>query len=149
MQQDLAAAGGEAPGGHHRLAPLARPDALGNAVDEEIDDLVFTEVEFLVVAPELLAEFGDGGAREQQPAVVGAEGILDVAHRQAAGQHLHRKLFQRLGPPLRVIPDLGPEGFVAPGDLGRGELDRALRRLEPTGPMPVPVELPNQEDQNG
>jgi hypothetical protein len=37
------------------------PDAFGNAVDEEVDDLVLAEVargEVLIVGPELLAEFG-------------------------------------------------------------------------------------------
>jgi hypothetical protein len=32
--------GREAPGGQHRLAPLSRPDPLGDAVDVEIDDVV-------------------------------------------------------------------------------------------------------------
>ena len=68
----------EAPGGHDRFAPLAGADALGDPVDEEVDDLVLAQVargELLVVPPELLAEFGDRGPGEQQPAVVGAEGV--------------------------------------------------------------------------
>ena len=64
MQQDALARRGEAPGRHGRLAPLAGADALGDAVDEEVDDLVLAEVagrEVLIVAPELLAELGHGG----------------------------------------------------------------------------------------
>ena len=64
VQQHPLPGRGEAPGGHHRRAPLPRANALGDAVDEE-DDLVLAEVargEVLVVPPELPAQFGHGGS---------------------------------------------------------------------------------------
>lgn len=53
-QENLLAVRGDAPSGEHRLALLPRPDALGNAVDEEVDDLVLAEItpaELLIVGP--------------------------------------------------------------------------------------------------
>ena len=59
VQQHPAARHRVAPGRHHRLTALAGTDALGDAVDEQVDDLVLAQVaggEVLVVGPELLAE---------------------------------------------------------------------------------------------
>jgi hypothetical protein len=55
------------------------------------------------VLPELLADLGNRGPREQQPAGLVLEGIFDVAHRQTARQHLHRQALERLGVPLEMI----------------------------------------------
>jgi len=132
VQQHAPARRREAPGRHDGLAPLTGADALGDAVDEQVDDLVLAQVprgEVLVVPPQLLAELGHRRARQQPPPVVGAKGVLDVAHRQAPRQHLDGQLLQRLGPALGVLADLGAERLVPPGDLRRGELDRPLRRL--------------------
>jgi hypothetical protein len=82
VEEDLAAVEGEAPGGQHRLAPLARPDPLGDPIDEQVRDLVLGEIaalEGLIILPELLADLGDRGLREQQPAGLVFEGVLDVA----------------------------------------------------------------------
>jgi hypothetical protein len=60
MQEHPGAGGGVAPGRQHRLAPLAGTDALGDAVDEQIGDVVLAQVaggELLVVGPEPLAQF--------------------------------------------------------------------------------------------
>ena len=38
--KDLASPGGEAPGRRHRFTPLARPDPLGDAVDEQVGDVL-------------------------------------------------------------------------------------------------------------
>src|SRR6516165_8567054 len=54
VEQDLLALGREAPGRQHRLALAPRPDALGDAVDEEVDDVILAQVpgrELLVVRP--------------------------------------------------------------------------------------------------
>ena len=54
MQQHPAAARREAPGRQHRLTLLTGADALGNAVDEKIGDVVLAQVpgrELLVVRP--------------------------------------------------------------------------------------------------
>jgi hypothetical protein len=142
MQQHARTGRREAPGGHHRLAPLARADTLGDAVHEQVDDLVLAEVargEILIVTPELLAQFRHRRARQQQPAVIGAEGVLDIAHRQTARQHLHGQLLQRFGPALRMVADRGAERLVAAGNLRHGELDRTLRRLEPAGAAAVAI----------
>jgi hypothetical protein len=58
---NLSAGRGKAPGGEDRLALLARPDALGDAVDEQIGDVVFREIaagELLVVRPQPFADLG-------------------------------------------------------------------------------------------
>ena len=52
MQQHLGAARGEAPRRQHRFSLLPKADALGYAVDEQIDDVVLREFaagELLVV----------------------------------------------------------------------------------------------------
>ncbi len=101
---------------------------------KRIADLVLAQVaagEVLVVGPELLAEFRDGGARQEQPPALVPEGVLDVAHRQAAGQELDRQPFQCLGPALQVAADLRAERRLAPRDLRRSEVDQPLRRLQP------------------
>ncbi len=38
-----------------------------------------------------------------------------------------------------MLADPRAEGLIAPGDLRRAELDRALRGLEPAGAMPVAI----------
>ena len=83
-EQELLALGGETPGRQHRLAPLPRPDAPGDAVDEQIDDLVLAQVparELLVVRPQPLADLRGRRPGEQQAAGLVLEGVLDVAHR--------------------------------------------------------------------
>ena len=68
----------------------------------------------------------DGRARQQQPAALVAERVLDVPNRQAAGKQLDRQPFQRLGPAFQVLADLRAERRLAPRDLRRGEVDQPL-----------------------
>jgi hypothetical protein len=120
VEQHLAAVEGEAPSGQHRLASLARTDPLGDAVDEQIRDVVLGEIaalEGLVVLPELLADLRDGGPREQQPAGLVLEGVLDVADRQPACQHLDRQALERFGVALQVITQRRAERLLETGDL--------------------------------
>ena len=102
VQQDLGAGHSEAPGSQHRLALLPRPDALGNAVHEQVGDLVFAQVsdrELLIVGPQPLADLRLRSARQQQPPTLVPERLLDVAHAQAARQKLYRQVLKRLGDP--------------------------------------------------
>jgi len=118
---------GEAPRRHHRLAALAGADALGGAVDEEMDDLGPAQVprgELPALPPELPAELGDPRARPRRQPVVGAEGVLDVPHRRPSRQHVHRHPLRRLGPPVRALADLRADGLVPTGDLRRRDLGR-------------------------
>ena len=39
--------------------------------------------------------------------------VLDVAHAQAASQHLHREILQSFAPPLQMRPDLRTERLLA------------------------------------
>ena len=64
MEQHLAPIKGEAPSRQYRLALLSGSEPFGNAVDEQIGDLVLAEIpalEGLVVFPELLAHLGHRG----------------------------------------------------------------------------------------
>jgi hypothetical protein len=54
MQKHFGARCRKTPGGQHRLALLPGADAFGDAVDEQIGDLIVTKIardEFLVVCP--------------------------------------------------------------------------------------------------
>ena len=83
VRQDLGSATGEAPGGELRLTLLARADTLGDAVDEQIRDVVLAQVsrgEVLVVGPQPLTDLRHRCLRQQQSTGLVFEGILDVAH---------------------------------------------------------------------
>ena len=87
MQQHLVAFGREAPGRQNRLAPLPRPDPLGNPVHEEVGDVVLRQVaarELLVIGPQPLAQLRDRRPGEQKSARLVLEGSDDVAHREPA-----------------------------------------------------------------
>jgi hypothetical protein len=134
VQEHPGAGRGEAPGRHHRLAPLAGTDALGDAVDEQIGDVVLAQVaggELLVVGPEPLPELRDRCARQEQPPGLVAKGVLDVAHRQAAGQQFHRQILERLSAAFEMLADLGAPGFVTAGDLRRRVVHQTLRGPQP------------------
>jgi hypothetical protein len=54
MQKHFGARCRKTPGGQHRLALLPGADAFGDAVDEQIGDLIFAKIargELLVVCP--------------------------------------------------------------------------------------------------
>ncbi len=134
VQQHLAPLGGEAPGGQDRLPALPGTQPLGDAVDEEIGDVVLAEIpldEVLVVRPQPLAQLRDRRARQQQAAPLVPEGLLDVAHRKPARQKLHRQVLQLLAMAFEVIGDHRAPGLVTPGNLRNRVLDHALSRLEP------------------
>ncbi len=123
---------------------MARSDAFGDAVDEQIGDVIFAEVpgrELLIVRPQPLADLRHRRARQQQPAALVLEGVLDVAHAETARQKLDRQVLERLGAPLQMVADLGAERLVAPRDLRRRIVDQTFRRLQPTGSGTVPVSL--------
>ena len=120
VEEHLAAVAGKAPGGQHRLAFLARPDPLGDPVDEQIRDVILGEIaalEGLVILPELLADLGYRGLREQQPPGFVLEGVLDITNRQAACQHLDRQALERFGVALQVITKGRAERLLEAGDL--------------------------------
>jgi hypothetical protein len=101
VEQHLAAIEGEPPRRQHRLTLLTGPDPLGDTVDEQVRDAVFGEIAALegpIVLPELLADLGDRGLREQEPAGLVVEGVLDVADRQAAREHLDRQALEWSAP---------------------------------------------------
>jgi hypothetical protein len=144
VEQHLTTVEGEAPGGQHRLAPLPGADPLGDAVDEQIGDVVLGEIarlEGLVVLPELLADLGDRRLRQQQPPGLVLEGVLDVAHRQAPRQHLDRQALERLGVPLEMVAQRRAERLLKAGDLRGRILEPALRALQAMGPMAVAMAL--------
>jgi hypothetical protein len=89
--------------------------------------------ELLVIRPQPLADLRDRRARQQQPARLILESVLDIAHGKAAGQQLDRQILERLRAALEVLADLRSERLVAAGDLRRRVLDHALRRLQPPG----------------
>jgi hypothetical protein len=144
MEEHLAAVDGEAPGGQHRLAPLPGPDALGDAVDEQIGDLIFGEItrlEGLVVVPKLPADLGHRRLREQQPAGLVLERVFDVADRQAARQHLHRQVLERFAVALEMVAQRRAERLLESGDLRGRILEAALGGLQALGPVAVAVAL--------
>jgi hypothetical protein len=118
VQEHLAAVARDAPGGEHRLARLAGPQPLGDAVDEQIDDVVLGQVaagERLVLGPQPLAQLADRGPAEQRPAVAGGEHGRNVAGAEPAREQLDRQVLERLGPPLQARAQhraerLGPVG---------------------------------------
>lgn len=73
---------------------LPGADALGDPIDEQIGDVILGEIaslERLVVLPELLADLRNRRPRQQQPAGLVLERVLDVTHRQTSCQPLHRE----------------------------------------------------------
>jgi len=144
MQELLATLAREGPSRQYRLAFLPGLQPLGDAVDEQIGDLVFRQVtagESLIVGPQPLAEFRDRRARQQQTTTLILEGVLDVAHRQPARQHLERQILQRLGMTLQVLANGRAERLLAAGHLRRGVLHEAFGRLQPPGPVAIAVAL--------
>ena len=123
---------GDAPGG----------DPLRDTVDEQVGGVVAAEVaagERLVILPQPLADLGDRGGEEKRRAVVSTERVLDVAHAEAAGQHLHHKLLPSLAPALQLGPELRAERLVAARDLRRRVFHRPFGRLEPSDTVAVSV----------
>src|SRR3954447_955061 len=81
VQEDLAALRANAPGGHHRLTRLTSSKPLGNAIDEQIDDPMLTEVarrERLVLSPQPFGNLAHRRAAQQTTACIVRERILDV-----------------------------------------------------------------------
>src|SRR5512147_87043 len=140
MEKDLAAVERETPGGHHRLAPLPRADPLSDPVDEQISDAVFAEIarlEGLVVLPQLLAHLRHRRLRKQKPARLVLESVLDVAHRQAPSQHLHRQRLKRLGMASEMVAQRRAERLLEAGHLRRRIFQRPFGRLQALRPVAV------------
>jgi len=128
-----------------RTASRARPvtEPLGDAVDEQVEELMLREVpgrERLVLLPESLGHFAHGRPREERPAVLIGERRLDVAGREPAGVHLDGQPFQLLGAPGESFTDPGPVWLPQVRHLRRRVLDRSLGALQP--PPPIAVSIP-------
>ena len=142
MQQHLGAAGGMPPGCQHRLASLPRTQPFGNAIDEQVGDVVFGEIparKLLVVRPQARADLRDRGARQQQSPALVAERVLDVAHRKATGEELDGQVLQGLRLPLQVFADRRVVRLRLAGDLGRRIVHRSLGGLQPARPIAIAI----------
>ena len=142
MQQNLAAVGGNPPRRQHRLARLAEMQPLGDAVDEEIDDVELGEVagrEGFVLGPETLGDLAYRRPAQQRAAALVGEQRLDVAGRKAARIHLDRQRLQLLAAPSHRLAQPRAERLGPVGDLRRAVLDRPLGALQPPGPVAVAV----------
>ena len=142
VQQDLAPFLADAPGRENRLACLACPKPLGDAVHEEIDDPILAEVtrrERLVLGPQPLGDLAHGRPAQQPTSGFVRERVFDVARRQSACVELDRQVLERAGPTRQVLSDPRDERFSRVANLRRRELDHALGCLHPTRPIPVPV----------
>src|SRR5215217_6041586 len=142
VQQDLAPFLADAPGRENRLACLACPKPLGDAVHEEIDDPILAEVtrrERLVLGPQPLGDLAHGRPAQQPTSGFVRERVFDVARRQSSCIELNRQVLERAGPTRQVLSDPRDERFSRVANLRRCELDHAFRCLHPTRPIPVPV----------
>jgi hypothetical protein len=142
VQQHLAAVAGDAPGRQHRLARLAEMQPLGDAVNEEIDDVEFGEVarrEGFVLGPQPLRDLAHRRPAQQRAALLVGEHRLDVARREAAGIHLDRERLQLLAASTHHLANARAKRFGAVGDLRRAVLDRPLGALQTPGPVAVAV----------
>lgn len=79
-------------GAEHELHDglLPRPNPLGNAINEQVGDVVFRQIaasELLTVRPQPLADQQDCGAPQPPPALV-PESFTDAAHARAVRQKL-------------------------------------------------------------
>ena len=116
-----------------------RTDTLGDAVDEEVDDLVLAQVaagEVLVVGPELLAEFQDGGCattaagRSRRGRRPRCRGPKPAASGSTASPS------QRLGPTLQVARISERNGSSRPTTWG------AAKSIRPSAVFRQPVRTP-------
>jgi len=99
----------DSPGGQNRFAPRARPQPLGDAVDEQIGDGVLGEAAFaevLVLGPQLLGDPAHRRARQKPPAGLVGERVLDVARRQAARVKFDRQSLEFPRAPRKRSPHL-------------------------------------------
>ena len=121
-QQDLASVLADAPGGQNRLAPLARPKPLGDAVDEQVDDGVLGKIalaEVLVLGPQRLGDLAHRRPRQKPSAGLVGERVLDVARRQAPRVELDRQPLEFPWPPRKRRPHTRDERFGRVADLRR------------------------------
>jgi hypothetical protein len=128
VQENLGAGAREPPGRQDRLAPLPGPDPLGDPVDEQIGDVVFAEIaggEVLVVRPQPSTQLGDCRPGQEEPARLVLEGVLDVAYRKPACQHLDHPRFAPCYAassaslwPFRCPRSSEPNGSAVPATCG-------------------------------
>ena len=130
------------PGRQHRLAPLPRTQPFGDAIDEQVGNVIFGEIparKFLVVRPQARTDLRHRGARQQQSSALVAERVLDVAHRKAAGEKLDGQVLQGLRLPLQVFADRRTVRLRPAGDLGRRVVHDSLGGLQSTWPIAVTI----------
>ena len=115
-----------------RLAPLTRPEPLGDAVDEQVDDGVLGKIalaEAFVFGPQPFGDLAHRSPRQKPAAPLVGERVLDVARRQTPRIELDRQTLERLGPPQKRRPHVRDERLGRVADLRRRVFHRALRRL--------------------
>ena len=130
------------PQGQHRFARLALVQPLGDAVDEQADDLELRQVaagKGLVLRPQPLGDLAHCSAAQQWLAGLVGEQPLNVAGRQSARIHLHRQRLQGFRPTAHDLAQARTKRLAAVGDLRRAALDRTLGALHPPSPIAVAV----------
>jgi hypothetical protein len=142
VQEDLAPVLTDAPGGENRLARLACPKPLGDAVHEQVHHPIFVEVagrERLVLGPQPLGDLADGGAAQQSTARFVRERVLDVPRRQPTRIELDREILERSGAARQVLANARNKRLGRRSHLWRRKLHHPLRRLHPSRSVAVAV----------
>ena len=110
-QEDLLALLVDAPRAEDRFAGKAGTEPLGDAVDEQVEELVLREVpgrERFVLLPESLGDLAHRRPRQERPPLLVGERRLDVPRREPAGIHFDGQPLQpEHGGPVRfLVPHL-------------------------------------------
>ena len=115
---------------------------LGNAVDEQIDDLELRQVAAgkpLVFGPQPRGDLADRGAAQQTLALGIGKQCLDIARRQPARVHLHRQCLQLGGAAAHELTNRRAERCGAIGNLRRAVFDPPFRAIQTSSPISVAV----------
>src|SRR5439155_11731402 len=142
-QEDLLALLVDAPRAEDRLAGEPRAEPLGDAVDEEVQELVLRQApgrEHLVLLPEPLGHLAHGRPRQERAALLVGERRLDVPRREPAGIHLDGQPLKLLGAPFEPLAHPRSVWLPQVRHLRRRVLDRSLGALQP--PTPIAVSIP-------
>ena len=103
-------------------------------------DSVFAQIlggELAIVPPQPFADLRGRGPRHQEAAVVAAQHVLDVAHRQPPRRHLDRHVLQGLGAPLEWARSLERNGSSRPAIRGAPDPGPPLPPSWPARPAAV------------
>jgi len=141
-QQNLASVGADAPGGEHRFAPLARRQPLGDAVDEQIDDVMLGKITLakgLILRPQPFRDLAHRRPRQQSLGRLVGERVLDVARRQSPRVKFDRQPLQLLRAPRKRRAQPRDEGLARLANLRRRIVHRPFRRLHLAGPITVAI----------